>query len=68
MSPDGPLAVPDGAALADRVRAVTTARVLSGRVATSYRTSSLLALRADHAAARDAVAAELAARTWRRLR
>jgi ethanolamine ammonia-lyase small subunit len=48
-----------GGGLADRVRAVTTARVLSGRVATSYRTSSLLSLRADHAAARDAVAAEL---------
>ena len=45
--------------LARRVRAVTSARVLSGRVGTAYRTGSLLALRADHAAARDAVDAEL---------
>ncbi len=58
-APSGRVAAPSGAGLADRVRAVTTARVLSGRVATSYRTASLLALRADHAAARDAVAAEL---------
>ncbi len=55
---DAALAQED-APLAARVRAVTTARVLSGRVATSYRTSSLLSLRADHAAAQDAVAAEL---------
>lgn len=45
--------------LARRVREVTTARVLTGRVGTAYRTASLLALRADHAAARDAVDAEL---------
>lgn len=45
--------------LAVRVRAVTTARVLTGRVGTAYRTSSLLALRADHAVAQDAVGAAL---------
>ncbi|WP_235825919.1 ethanolamine ammonia-lyase subunit EutC [Candidatus Frankia alpina] len=47
------------AALAERVRAVTPARVFVGRTGTSYRTANLLALRADHAAARDAVDAEL---------
>jgi ethanolamine ammonia-lyase small subunit len=41
--------------LARRVRAVTPARVFTGRVGTSYRTRDLLALRADHAAARAAV-------------
>uniref|UniRef100_UPI0021C1184B ethanolamine ammonia-lyase subunit EutC n=1 Tax=Frankia tisae TaxID=2950104 RepID=UPI0021C1184B len=55
-----PAAVPvDLAALAERVRAVTPARVFVGRTGTSYRTANLLALRADHAAARDAVDAEL---------
>ncbi|MCM3924630.1 ethanolamine ammonia-lyase subunit EutC, partial [Frankia sp. AiPs1] len=49
----------DLAALAERVRAVTPARVFVGRTGTSYRTANLLALRADHAAARDAVDAEL---------
>ncbi|WP_261570430.1 ethanolamine ammonia-lyase subunit EutC [Frankia gtarii] len=47
------------AALAGRVRAVTPARVFVGRTGTSYRTANLLALRADHAVARDAVDAEL---------
>src|SRR2546423_15536377 len=35
------------------------ARVLTGRAGASYRTSTLLQLRHDHAAARDAVHAEL---------
>lgn len=43
----------------DRVRAKTPARILAGRVGASYRTETLLRLRADHAAARDAVTAEL---------
>lgn len=42
-----------------RVRALSSARVLTGRAGTGYRTASLLQLRADHAAARDAVDAEL---------
>ncbi|HEU0101692.1 MAG TPA: ethanolamine ammonia-lyase subunit EutC [Mycobacteriales bacterium] len=54
-----PAGMTGSADLARRVREVTTARVLTGRVGSSYRTSSLLALRADHAAARDAVTAEL---------
>ena len=38
----------------------TPARVLLGRAGTAYRTSTQLALRRDHAAARDAVHTELA--------
>ncbi len=58
--PEASTVVPvDLAALAERVRAVTPARVFVGRTGTSYRTANLLALRADHAAARDAVDAEL---------
>lgn len=53
------LAALPGTDLGRRVRELTTARVLTGRVGTAYRTSSLLGLRADHAAARDAVDAEL---------
>jgi ethanolamine ammonia-lyase small subunit len=40
-------------------RVATPARILAGRVGGSYRTSTLLELRRDHAAARDAVCAEL---------
>ena len=40
-------------------RAATPARILTGRVGGSYRTSTLLELRRDHAAARDAVNEEL---------
>jgi ethanolamine ammonia-lyase small subunit len=52
--PDDP-----SAGLTRRVDAVTPARLFVGRAGTAYRTSTLLRLRADHAAARDAVAAQL---------
>jgi ethanolamine ammonia-lyase small subunit len=42
-----------------KIRARTPARVLEGRVGAAYRTSTQLDLRAAHAAARDAVRAEL---------
>jgi ethanolamine ammonia-lyase small subunit len=42
-----------------RVRAATPARLFLGRAGTSYRTSDQLTLRADHAAAQDAVHARL---------
>lgn len=41
----------------ERVRARTPARILTGRAGASYRTATYLELRADHAAARDAVTA-----------
>jgi ethanolamine ammonia-lyase small subunit len=47
------------AVLRQRADLVTPARVFAGAAGTSYRTSLLLGLRADHAAARDAVAAKL---------
>ncbi len=43
----------------ERVRERTPARILVGRAGGSYRTDTWLDLRADHAAARDAVTAEL---------
>ena len=43
----------------ERVRSQTSARILTGRAGSSYRTSTYLELRRDHAAARDAVVAEL---------
>jgi len=45
----------DLAALLEAARALTPARVLAGRVGTSYRTETQLALREDHAEAADAV-------------
>jgi len=51
---DDPVAGPDFGRLA-----VTPARVFQGRAGTSYRTATMLQLRADHAAARDAVRARL---------
>jgi len=42
-----------------RVREQTPARLMEGRSGASYRTATQLQLRADHAAARDAVQAEL---------
>ncbi len=57
-SNSGPL-LPEPADQLDRAgspaTALTPARVLLGRAGSSYRTSTLLALRADHAAARDAL-------------
>src|SRR5437899_2220229 len=43
----------------EQVRARTPARILTGRAGASYRTSTYLELRRDHAAARDAVCTEL---------
>jgi ethanolamine ammonia-lyase small subunit len=43
----------------EQVRARTPARILTGRAGSSYRTSTYLELRSDHAAARDAVMTEL---------
>lgn len=45
--------------LVDKIRARTPARVLAGRVGAAYRTETQLDLREAHAAARDAVRAEL---------
>jgi ethanolamine ammonia-lyase small subunit len=42
-----------------QLREVTPARLFTGRAGSSYPTATLLELRADHAAARDAVTAEL---------
>jgi ethanolamine ammonia-lyase small subunit len=47
------------ATILDRVRARTPARILTGRAGASYRTSTYLELRLNHAAARDAVVAEV---------
>jgi ethanolamine ammonia-lyase small subunit len=47
------------ATILTRIRSRTPARILSGRAGSSYRTSTYLELRADHAAARDAVTTEL---------
>jgi len=46
-----------------RVRARAPARLLVGRAGTAYRTNTQLELREDHAAARDAVRAELDLKT-----
>jgi ethanolamine ammonia-lyase small subunit len=43
----------------EKIRAHTSARVLAGRTGAAYRTATQLKLRQDHAAARDAVRAEL---------
>jgi ethanolamine ammonia-lyase small subunit len=43
----------------ERIRARTPARILAGRAGGSYRTETWLELRRDHAAARDAVCAEV---------
>jgi len=51
---------PDALArLPESVPATTPARIFQGRVGSSYRTRAMLSLRADHAAARDAVRAPL---------
>ena len=46
-------------AVLERIRARTPARILAGRAGGSYRTKTWLELRRDHAAAKDAVCAEL---------
>jgi ethanolamine ammonia-lyase small subunit len=51
---------PVGEELIERVRAQTPARILVGRAGPAYLTSTWLGLREDHAAALDAVHAELA--------
>jgi len=53
------LASADGSDLVRRIRARTPARILVGRAGAAYRTSTQLELREAHAAARDAVRAEL---------
>ncbi len=45
--------------IANKIRQQTPARLMEGRSGASYRTATQLQLRADHAAARDAVQAEL---------
>ena len=50
----------ESSALLDAVRARTPARILVGRSGPSYRTATQLELRRDHAAALDAVHAEIA--------
>lgn len=54
-----PALTPDDDELVRRVLERTPARLLAGRAGTCYRTTTALQLRADHAAARDAVHAEL---------
>src|SRR5947199_6563753 len=50
---------PDGNSLITAIRARTPARILTGRAGPAYRTATQLELRQDHAAALDAVHAEL---------
>ena len=50
---------PDAARFLEQIRARTPARILTGRAGGSYTTRTLLELRADHAAARDAVRDEI---------
>jgi ethanolamine ammonia-lyase small subunit len=50
---------PESSELMRAVRARTPARILVGRAGVSYRTDTQLGLRRDHAAARDAVCAEV---------
>jgi ethanolamine ammonia-lyase small subunit len=69
MEPPVPVRVEDGAAneqlpaLLAEVRARTPARVFAGRAGPSYRTGTQLELRQDHAAAVDAVHAEIEMQT-----
>jgi len=54
-----PLAAADLPEIVRRIRARTPARILTGRAGAAYRTGTQLELREAHAAARDAVRAEL---------
>jgi ethanolamine ammonia-lyase small subunit len=56
---DAALASADWSEIVQRIRARTPARILVGRAGAAYRTDTQLELRAAHAAARDAVRAEL---------
>src|ERR1700686_4796381 len=56
---DALLVSADWSEIVKRVRARTPARLLVGRVGAAYRTDTQLGLREAHAAARDAVRAEL---------
>jgi len=58
-APDSPLAASDLPEIVRKIRARTPARLLTGRAGAAYRTATQLKLREDHAAARDAVRAEL---------
>jgi ethanolamine ammonia-lyase small subunit len=59
MERDRSLAARELPEIVRRIRARTPARLLEGRAGASYRTETQLQLREDHAAARDAVRAEL---------
>jgi ethanolamine ammonia-lyase small subunit len=56
---DGLIPSTDWSEIARRIRARTPARLLAGRAGAAYRTDTQLELREAHAAARDAVRAEL---------
>jgi ethanolamine ammonia-lyase small subunit len=56
---DSPLAPSDLPELVRKIRSRTPARLLAGRAGAAYRTSTQIELREAHAAARDAVRAEL---------
>jgi ethanolamine ammonia-lyase small subunit len=56
---DSLLAAPELAEIVRKIRARTPARLLAGRAGAAYRTGTQLDLREAHAAARDAVRAEL---------
>jgi ethanolamine ammonia-lyase small subunit len=58
-SSDSPLAASDLPEVVRKVRLRTPARLLAGRAGAAYRTSTQIELREAHAAARDAVRAEL---------
>jgi ethanolamine ammonia-lyase small subunit len=57
--PDSSLAASDLPEIVRKIRARTPARILMGRAGAAYRTTTQLDLREAHAAARDAVRAEL---------
>lgn len=56
---DSPLAASDLPEIVRKIRARTPARLLAGRAGAAYRTTTQMELREAHAAARDAVRAEL---------
>ncbi len=57
--PDSSLLAGDLPEIVRKIRARTPARILMGRAGAAYRTSTQMDLREAHAAARDAVRAEL---------